>query len=282
MNSIYAINTHHGRPDDAVEAWHDCEVCAIGFNQYGNLKKAEQEELPSDAKHFLEIKKGDLILAYPGGNRIAYLGEIADGKYLYTHKNIVGMDEKDGGFEYPNQYRVKWYDKPCDFSRRDLPDYLWTQLGGRGRTVVPVKLGRRSFDEVKQIIISTARPDSLSYEINEDTVKAGIRKYLRRHIDSLEKGLKITKSEKATDKSDIPDFIARDKGGRTVVIECKGNAYSGDCDQLEKYGRNLAREKPRLMLVAFRIDDGCLKEARKNPQMELFECDLKFTKVSAK
>jgi hypothetical protein len=76
MNSIYAIKTHHERPDEAVEAWRECEVCAIGFTRYGNLKKAEQEELPSDAKSFLEIKKGDLILAYPGGNRIAYVGSI--------------------------------------------------------------------------------------------------------------------------------------------------------------------------------------------------------------
>jgi hypothetical protein len=215
-------------------------------------------------------------------NRIAYVGEIDDGKYLYTRKNIVGRDEDKGGFEYANQYKVKWYDRPYDFSRKDLPDYLWTQLGKKGRTVVHIKLGRRSFDEVKQIIMVTARPGSSSYEINEDTVKAGIRKYLRRNIDSLEKGLKIVRFEERTSKTDQPDFLAKDRNGRTVIIECKGYAYSDVCDQLERYEESIEKEKPRLMLVAFRIDDGCLKAAEKNPQMELFECDLKFTKVTAK
>ena len=280
MNAIYALTTHDERRDEAAEAWHELNVCAIGFVRFGNLRKAEETDLPSNARNFLKMKKGDLVLAYAGGNRIAYVGEIADGKYMHTTKNIVGLDEDDGGFGYPNQYKVKWYDKPYDFSRKDLPDYLWKQLGIRGRTVVPIKLGRRSFDEVKQIILATARSGSLSYEINEDTVKAGIRKYLRRKMDSLEEGLTIIKSEESTGETDRPDFIAKDRNGKKVVIECKGYAYPSYCEQLERYGKNLARENPRLMLVAFRIDDGCLKEAERNPRMELYECDLKFHKIS--
>ena len=222
MNSIYAITTHHERLSDAAEAWLECNVCAIGWSSYGNLKRVNLEELPSDAQQFMKIRKGDLILAYSGGNRIAYVGEIEDGKYMFTRKNIVGLDEADGGFDYPNQYKVRWFDRPYDFSRKDLPPFLLEQLGKRGRSVVPIKLNRRSFDEVKQIIMTNARSGSLSYEINEDTVKAGIRKYLRRHIDSLEKGLKIAKSEEATGKTDRPDFIAKDKNNETVIIECKG------------------------------------------------------------
>jgi len=279
MNSIYAITTHHERLDDAAEAWRECNVCAIGFVRYGNFKKAKPEELPSDAKSFLKIRKGDLILAYAAGNRIALVGEIENGKYMHTQKNVVGLDEDDGGFGYPNQYIVRWYDKPYDFSRKDFPSFLRDQLGKRGRTVVPLNLYKRSFDEVKQIILATAASGSLSYDINEDTVKAGIRKYLGRHIDSLEKGLKILKSEKSTGKTDRPDFVAKSRMGETVVIECKGNAYPGDCDQLQRYGRNLRKENPRLMLIAFRIDDGCFKEAENNSRMELYQCDLKFEKI---
>jgi hypothetical protein len=165
--------------------------------------------LSSEARTFLKIKKGDLVLAYATGNRIASVGEIVDGKYLHRTNNIVGLDKENGGFGYPNQYKVKWFDKPYDFSRKDLPDYLWKQLGQKGRTVVPLKLYRRSFDEVKQIILATARSGSLSYDMNEDTVKAGIQKYLRRHIDSLEKGLKIMKSEERTSKTDQPDFLSQ-------------------------------------------------------------------------
>jgi hypothetical protein len=63
-----------------------------------------------------------------------------------------------------------------------------------------------------------------------------------------------------------------------VIIECKGNAYPGDCDQLEQYGKNVTKENPRLMLIAFRIDDGCL-ESIKTSGIELFECNLDFTRV---
>ena len=280
MNSIYAITTHHERFDDAAEAWEEQGVCAIGFVDSGNLKKARPEDLPSDARKFLGIKKGDLILAYAAGNRIAFVGEIEDGIYRYTKGNVVGLDEDDGGFEYSNQYRVKWYVKPRDFSRKDLPLFLSKQLGKRGRTVVPLNLYKRSFDDVKRIILSSAASDSISYDINEDTVKAGIRKYLGHHLDSLEKGLKITKAERSTGKTDRPDFIAKDSNGETVLIECKGNAYAGDCDQLERYGQNLRKQNPRLMLVAFRIDDGCLDEARKHPRIELYQCELKFQKIA--
>jgi len=64
-----------------------------------------------------------------------------------------------------------------------------------------------------------------------------------------------------------------------VIIECKGIAYPGDCEQLERYGRNLARENPRLMLIAFKIDGECVKFAKKHPEMELYECDLTFAKI---
>jgi hypothetical protein len=69
------------------------------------------------------------------------------------------------------------------------------------------------------------------------------------------------------------------RNDKKVIIECKGYAYPEDCAQLERYEKSVAKEKPRLMLVAFRFDNGCQKEAEKNPQMELFECDLKFTRA---
>lgn len=62
MNRIYAIVTHHKRPDDAAEAWKDCNVCAIGFTDYGKLNKAKPETLCSNARRFLEIKKGSRSL----------------------------------------------------------------------------------------------------------------------------------------------------------------------------------------------------------------------------
>jgi bifunctional DNA-binding transcriptional regulator/antitoxin component of YhaV-PrlF toxin-antitoxin module len=279
MNRIYAIVTHDKLPDDAAEAWKELNICAIGWDRYGNLKKAIPENLPSDVRNFLKIRKGDVILAYARANRISYVGEIVNGRYMHTHRNVVGRDEDYGGFEYPNQYEVKWWDRPYDFSRYDLPPFLYEQLGKKGRTVIPIEFHRRSFDEVKQIIVTNARSGSISYEINEDMIKAGIRKYLNRHLNSLEEGLKIVKSEKPTSKTDRPDFIAKDRLRQTVLIECKGTAYPEDCEQLERYGKNLTKENSRLMLVAFKITDECISIARKNPRMKLFECDLVFNKI---
>lgn len=268
MNSIYAITTHHKRKDDAAEAWHECGVCAIGWEP-GENKQADL---------FRDIQKGDFILAYSGGNSIAYVGE-TDGTYVETDKNIVGK-ESDGGFGYPYQYKVNWYNNPCHFSKDDLPQWLAKQLGKPYKTVVRLEMERWTFDEVKRIIQTTVKSGSL-FDINEDTVKAGIRKYLGLHIDSLEKGLTIKASEECISTTDRLDFRAEDKHAKTVIIECKGRAFPSDCAQLKRYEKRMAKERPRLMLVAFKFEDGCRKEAAKN-HIELFEADLRFTKLSSR
>ena len=90
MNSIYAITTHHSRPTDAAEAWHECGVCAIGWYAGDHrFDKAPENDLEPEAKLFLHLKKGDLILAYPGDNRIAYVGEIRDQGNIFSMKRTV-------------------------------------------------------------------------------------------------------------------------------------------------------------------------------------------------
>ena len=279
MPSVYSIVTHHERADDAAEAWKECRVCAIGYNCEKNLNEFDKKDLAKDSQVFLKIEKGDLILAYAGGNRIAYVGEITDGKYHYTHRNIVGRDEEQMGFGYRHQYKVSWWEYPYDFSRYDLPRFLYSQLGKRGKTVVPIRLQRRSVGQIKEIIRSCAQSGSLSYEVNEDMIKAGLRKYLRKHVSNLERGLKITRAERGISKIDRPDFLAIDEKGGKVIIECKGVAYPSDIDQIERYGRT-SGEKARLILVAFKIRDECLKSAAANPKIELYECDLSFRKTA--
>jgi len=277
MVSVYSIVTHHERADDAAEAWKECGVCAIGYNWEKNLNEFDKKDLAKDSRVFLKIEKGDLILAYAGENRIAYVGEITDGNYDYNRRNIVGRDEEQNGFGYRHQYKVSWWEFPYDFSRKDLPIFLCNQLGKRRPTVTKIKLQRRSVDQIKEIIRTCARSGSLSYEISEDMIKAGLGKYLRRRITNLEKGLKITKAEWAISKTERPDFLATDEKGRRVIIECKGVAYPTDIDQLARYGET--SEDARLMLVAFKIRDECLRLAAANPRIELYECDLDFRKI---
>ena len=136
MNSIYAITTHNDRSADAAEAWRDVNVCAIGFTHYGKLTKEKPEKFPKDAQLFLKIKKGDLILAYARGNRIAYVGEIEDGEYIYTNHNVVGLDGKNGGFGYPSQYKVRWFEKPR-FLKNRLASFSTKPVGEKRKNSCP-------------------------------------------------------------------------------------------------------------------------------------------------
>jgi hypothetical protein len=150
IHSVYAITTHHKNPPDAAEAWRECNVCAIGDFEEDSLTYST----------FDGINQGDLILAYSCHNRIAYVGEIANGKLRRENKNIVSDDPKDDGFGYPNQKEVNWWDRPHHFSRKEklLPGDLRNQLGKRGKTVVQIKvngeteLNATQFSKVKEMI----------------------------------------------------------------------------------------------------------------------------------
>ncbi len=282
LNSIYVIVTHHPTcekqaPDEAADTWKLNEVCAIGWAKWGNLKKAERK-LRKDVREFLGIKKGDIVLAYAKKNRIAQVGEVMDGVYRHTAGNEVGRDEELDRFGYPNQYRVRWWDEPYDFSRKDLQNTFGNRCR-TGQTVTRLVLSRYgiSFAEAVAIIKTNARSGSQT-SVNEDTVKLGIRKYLGKHLDRLEEGLTVVKVEKAISEHHRPDFEAKDRRGRTVVIECKGSATPEHLDQLEEYGRE--RRASRLMLVAFRISDRCKQIAKRNKRFELYECDLDFSHIS--
>jgi RecB family endonuclease NucS len=69
--------------------------------------------------------------------------------------------------------------------------------------------------------------------------------------------------------------MARDRRGNTVLIECKGIGREAGCEQLKRYGDRYARKGTRLILVAFRFDNRCLRSA-KSERVELVECDLTF------
>ena len=283
MNSIYAIVTHHPgcrkhTPDEAADAWKECGVCAIGWSKLGNLREVPEEDLLVDMTDFLKIEQGDLILAYTKRNRIAYVGDVKSGRYSPNSTNLVGKPEEDGGFGYPNQKAVNWWSEPVDFLRTDFPESIAKQMGRIGKTVIPLDLGRRSFKQMVDLL-KTIPSGSASEHLDEDTIKAGIVKYLKRNIDALERGMRITYAEKPISKSERPDFIAEDVKGRQVVIECKGRADVRSLEQLGERYRRFATKNARLFLVAFRIDDECRRLAKRYPNVELREADLRFLPV---
>ncbi len=301
MNNVYAITTfnkeyrEHGyNAESAADAWKECGVCAVGWSKLENLKKQSDDEIKQKLKNiypntkgafynikdFLQIEKGDLILAYALGNTIAYVGEVV-GDYEYRRDNKIGNENE---FDFAHQFHVNWWNEPRYFSRKDLPEDIRKQLGIIGKTVIKINLGQIGFDKFKEMIKDSAKSDSQLNEINEDMVKAGLLKYLKQHFDLIEHGLKveyglkIIEAEAQLSQEDRPDFIAEDNNGKKVIIECKGTAYSDAFDQIKRYEKTYIKEKPRLMLIAFKISDDCRKMA-KNSNVELIECDLKFKPI---
>jgi RecB family endonuclease NucS len=154
------------------------------------------------------------------------------------------------------------------------------QLGITGCTIKEIDPGTYGFEGFRNFLESNAETLSDSgFEINEDTVKAGIRKYLRTYADMLENGLKITNAESGVPDRMRPDFKARDANGNLVLIECKGTADEDAVWQAIEYRNKFKKEKgTRALLVSFKTTNACRKLAHQH-DVELFECDLTFSRV---
>lgn len=289
MKKVWQITTHHRNPEEAAEEWKRSGICAIGFAGPGNFKAKSKGELEKIARSYnsrdldqlwyfyKEMDEGGLVLAYTRNNTIAYVGEI-EGPYKFTKENIVGDPE---GFGYPRQRRVKWWDEPHHFDRKDLPIYLAKQFGKRGITIWPIELGPQGFEGFVSILKTCPISGSKMPGVNEDMVKAGLVKYLHHSLDTLESGLIIKEVEPSIGKRKRPDFIAKDKKKRLVLIECKGTASADAVDQITDYKKRYGKEEnPRLIIVAFKIDERCKSAAKRAGNVELFECDLNFHKIS--
>lgn len=284
---IFAITTHHKYSEEAAEEWKKLGICAIGWSPIDFSKCKSIDEIKrllkqkyrstSDADQIWRfqrgIDKGDLILAYARHNTIAYVGE-SKGHRKFNKNNTIG--DPEGKYRYANQMQVMWWDEPRYFDRWDLPEYISNQFGKRHITVTEINPGSKGFEGFVAIVKSCARSDSKLPGMKEDMVKAGLIKYLHRSLDALETGLKIEQAELFVGEK-RPDFIAKDKGGRTVLIECKGNAGLDTVEQIKRYEVEFSKRKnPRLMIVAFRINEACRLAAKKAGNIELYECDLDF------
>lgn len=269
MGYIYVIITHHEEPVEVAEDWRRAGVCAIGYNYDGNIQKRRKDELGAAERTFLEINKGDVILAYAKRNMIAYVGNVIDERKHYSTRNKIGY--------YPNQIRVNWWAEPHHFSRWDLPKALAKQLGIHGKAVTKLNLDGYGFDETIRLI-RDARSGSLLTRPNEDIIKIGLHNLILDHSDWLEKGLTIERAEVQITPGERPDFIGKDKTGRTVLIECKGTATESAYKQIIRYSAAYRKRKPRLFLVAFRFDTDCQKLAKK-AGIKTIKCELKFKRA---
>ncbi len=286
MGTIYSIVTYNKnrkkRATEAAEAWISEGVCAVGYCDINAKNIKSKEELKKRVKKdstksinelgtFLEIEKGDIILAYCLNSTIAAVGEVI-GDYSYNTTNIVGKSEDEGGFDYNHQRKVKWFESPRYFNRNQLPGVIANKLGLRGKTTTEINYPIDSFLKKIEDI-----PSTYKRVFNEDLVKAGLSKYLKKNLDELEVGLKITHEENHINEGNKPDFMAKDKNGSKVIIECKGIAEKKDIKQIKRYRLN-SHQKSRCFLIASQISDECRKEALKN-QIEIFEVGLVFKRI---
>lgn len=293
MSKIFAIITYHEpkEREEAAEAWKIDKVAAIGWSRVGDLRKIHTfEQLsrklspgsrgPKSLWTFLkEVKKGDLILAYATKNVIAYVGEVT-GRYEFETKNNVGINPRKGGFGYSHQKHVKWWMNPHHFSRSSLPKDIAEQLGLQGRTIVELNPGSLGFKGFRGYLESNAKSlTSTSLNLNEDTIKAGIRKHLHSSLPGFENKLKITHAERGVKDHKRPDFQAKDERGNLVLVECKGVADEKAINQVKGYLKSFSK-KPgtRALLIAFVTTPKCRDLAKKH-KIELFECNLSFTRV---
>ena len=201
---------------------------------------------------------------------IAYIGEVTNDKISYTSKNLPD-------YVYNNHKIVTWWEEPHYFNTIELPGWLGDQIPKPHACIVPLGYSGYSFEKVKDILKNIKSGTGLD-SMPENIIHSSLMKLLRIKIDDLEEGLILTNYEKGVRKEDRPDFIALDKNGQYVIIECKSQGKIKDLDQIQRYSDSYKNKKHRLMLVAFNILPECRVEASKR-KIECIECLMKFNKL---
>lgn len=263
-----------------ADEWKKLDICSIGWQVDFCKCKSENDVQKLMRRHkiatnnrwfrfiwrFLEMRRGDIVLAYCRNNVIAYVGTI-------TGRCEYNKDISDGNYR-----KTEWWTEPYYFSRHDLPKHYSEQFLREGEVVKEILPDSRGVEGFKETLRTDAKSGSMEPGIEEDTVKADIVKHLRRDLNTLEEGLNIKKANRHIgESSKRPDFIGEDKQGRSVLIECKGVADARTVDQILEYGKKSKKgSNPRLIIVASRVSEECLKSARKAGNIELFETQLTF------
>jgi predicted Mrr-cat superfamily restriction endonuclease len=288
------IVTHYEDQNRAAELYIKEGLIAIGFVYKKNVSKGSPEtirkyfrsqrrlseqKVGQGTSMFLrfrdEVEIGDIVFAYLGNNKIASVGEIT-GRCKFNDRNIVGNEED--GVGYPNQRKVKWWDKPRNFDRHFLPKSLveWVAMPGTISTK-QYDLGR-----LKKSLQNVPSQESVTkaLEIHDENE---IKDYMENHLEEVEKGLRLVKRENPTSEGPM-DFLAKDKNNKNVVIEVKIEADESAIAQVRKYMRSFKKDKRspevRGLVVAEEFTRGCLDDAdelrKLGMNIRLYKCKKKF------
>lgn len=284
---VVKIVTHHELREQVAELWAKEKVITLGWGLVGDIRNKSADEITKiigsikkadynkgSLRRLLqfrdEIKKGDIVLAYKGKNRVALVGEVI-GNYKYNTKNELG--NPDGEIRHPHQRGVKWWSKPRDFPRFYLPKELskWVAIKG----TISFLNKPYDIDRLRKELETIADKVEPILEIeNEEEIKD----YISHHAGEIESGLTIVKREYDTDTG-VADFLARDAHGKDCIIEVKVSARDSVIGQIMGYMNSHRKKAPnslRGIIVAQEFSERCKSAAAENPNLSLYQCKKSF------
>ena len=292
--TLVKIVTHHKNPSRAAELYLHEGLIAIGYvydkavsqkneeaikKYFREDRDLTEQQVGQSASIFLkfrdEIKEGDVVFAYAGGNKIALVGEII-GPHKFNDRNIVG-DEK-GDIGYPNQRKVKWWDTPQSFDRTFLPRDLSEWVARPGTLAI------RDYDIKKlRLALQKIPTEETMIKTLEIHGEDEIKDYMEKHLEDVKKGLKLTQREYPIN-SDRMDFLAKDRNGVDTVVEVKTTADDSAVTQTRRYMRMYKNSKGvaqvRGLIVAEEFTKRCLEEIEELTghgfNLSLYKCKKKF------
>lgn len=291
---LLKIVTHHKNPEKAAELFAEEGVIAVGWADFGNLSrltydqikqkskklwKRTEQESAKDASQLImflnEVKKGDIIFAYKGNNKVALIGEVS-GDYKFNNKNKVG--DPKGEIGYPNQREVKWWNSPQNFDRSLLPKELseWVSRPGT------ISIREYDFEKLRENLKKIPSEETVSKALeikSEDEIK----NYIEKHPGDIEDGLMIVQREYPTSTGPM-DFLAKDKNGIHTIIEVKINADDTTVTQTRRYMRSYMADKKdpkaRGVIIAENHTKRCVDDVKELRQLgldlRLYKCRKKF------
>ena len=291
---LVKIVTHHEKPELAAELSAKEGVVAVGWSEFGDLRglsyddikkkskkrwKRTERESASDASQLIAFRDGisigDIVLAYKLNNVVALVGEIIGG-YKFNVKNAVG--NLKGEIGYANQRKVKWWERPRDFDRHFLPKNLSEWVARPGT----ISIRQYDIRKLKKVLLNIPSQETVTKALeihDEDEIKD----YMERHLDEIEKGLKVVRREQPTSEGPM-DFLAKDKEGIDVVIEVKMVADDSTVTQLRRYMRSFKRDTKtseiKGMIVAEEFTKRCVDDVKELKEhgmdIALYMCRKKF------
>jgi len=294
MVKLVKIVTHHINPERAAELFAEEEVVAVGWLRSGSMagktsdeiKQILIEEEASDSPDWGasqltmfrdEIEVGDIVIAYRTKNMVALLGEVI-GEYEFNNKNKVGKPEQEGGeIDYPNQRKMRWWDKPRNFRRDLLPGDLPEMVASRGTIRIldyDVDADKLK-EELNRIPLVMADHEKILEVTGEDEIKA----YLKARPSDLEEDFTIREVEYGVSVGNV-DFLAEDKNRSPAIVEVKVRANDSAVGQILGYIQAYEEESQvkqiRGIIVAQEFTERC-KKAAQRANIELYECKKTFT-----